>query len=234
MNADCINTVGSRNCRCRTGFAGDGITCTPAIPPFTCPGRTSPYHAPNYVAANDRISVPSGKSVMNKNDKIVSNKGRFTVIMQTDCNLVLYDARQGKGGYDPSAAKWASNTWLSNAYTSCYAEVTKNGVLTVIGGSRPFTSTAARFSTDVAPLIFVIQDDGNFVSYQCDEPYWASNTWTQGAYFKQILPSLNPDFIPSTDLVEGLKRGCFKDDAALCESGKDIEIGHMEEKDLAF
>ena len=27
-NADCVNTVGSYNCTCKSGFAGDGNTCT--------------------------------------------------------------------------------------------------------------------------------------------------------------------------------------------------------------
>ena len=27
-NADCINTIGSYNCQCRTGYTGHGKTCT--------------------------------------------------------------------------------------------------------------------------------------------------------------------------------------------------------------
>ena len=28
QNADCTNTVGSHTCQCRSGYTGDGITCT--------------------------------------------------------------------------------------------------------------------------------------------------------------------------------------------------------------
>ena len=27
-NADCTNTVGSYNCTCKSGYSGDGVTCT--------------------------------------------------------------------------------------------------------------------------------------------------------------------------------------------------------------
>jgi hypothetical protein len=154
--------------------------------------------------------------------------------MQSDCNLVLYDARKGKGGYDPSAATWASNTWTTAAYIQCYAEVGSDGALRVFkNGAQIFITKTARFSASVAPLIYVIQDDGNFVSYQCDEPYWASNTWTPGAGFKQIIPSLNPNYVHTPDMLEGFARGCFGSDQALCEEAAKEEIGFIKEEDLA-
>ena len=27
MNAICTNTIGSRNCSCKTGYSGDGFNC---------------------------------------------------------------------------------------------------------------------------------------------------------------------------------------------------------------
>ena len=33
-SADCINTVGSFSCKCRSGFTGDGFTCKKGINSF--------------------------------------------------------------------------------------------------------------------------------------------------------------------------------------------------------
>jgi len=160
-------------------------------------------------------------------DKIVSNKGRFTVIMQTDCNLVLYDSAKGKGGYDPSASTWASGTWVDGT-PSCYAEVESNGTLSVFRSNAiVYKTPQAAVSSSLAPLFFVIQDDGNFVAYQCTAPYWASNTWTSGAGFLQIAPSLNPNFVPSAFLVDGFNRRCFGDDEAACADAMNDEIGFI-------
>jgi hypothetical protein len=41
---------------------------------------------------------------LNVNDKLISNNGRVTLVMQADGNVVLYRT-------DDSAALWASNTW---------------------------------------------------------------------------------------------------------------------------
>jgi len=234
----CVGTTGNAICTCVNGFSG--ATCSACGSPnsivsgkcvansFTCPGHTSPYYAPNYVGANDRLST-QGRTVLNENDKLVSNKGRFTFIQQTDCNLVLYDAQKGRGGYDPSAATWASGTWVPGGYPGCFTTLNSDGTLTVTkGGSVVFKTSPAPFSAAQAPIIYVMQDDGNFVSYQCDSPYWATNTWTPGAGFVQITPSLNPDFEPPQFLVDGFNRKCFGDDEVSCADAANDKIGFIE------
>jgi len=147
------------------------------------------------------------------------------VIMQTDCNLVLYDSAQN------NKATWASNTWVSTPSPSCYAELMTTGALTVYrSGSAVFTTVPAPSPiTDAASsVIYVMQDDGNFVSYQCSTPYWASNTWTAGAGFIQMDPSLNPDFVPPQFLVDGFKNKCFGDDPVACADAANDEIGFIE------
>jgi len=156
--------------------------------------------------------------------------------MQTDCNLVLYDSQRGLGGYDPSAATWASGTWVSGG-AICNAQVQTNGLLAVFraGITAPvYTVTLSPGSvafpiTDAASaVIYVIQDDGNFVAYQCQAPYWASNTYTPGAGFLQMTPSLNPDFVPPQFLVDGFKNKCFGDDPVACADAANDELGFIE------
>ena len=147
--------------------------------PVTCPPHTSPNHTPTDVGANASLAQPKGKSILNTNEKLVSKNGRFTLSMQSDCNLVLYDAKKGKGGSDPSAASWSSNTSVGGG-ASCKATFREDGSLAVINkdGKVVYQSGAASISAALQPAILILQEDGNLVAYQCDEPYWASNTST--------------------------------------------------------
>ncbi len=151
----------------------------PTTTPGACPPRTSPNHTPTDVGANASLAQPKGKSILNTNEKLVSKNGRFTLSMQSDCNLVLYDAKKGKGGSDPSAASWSSNTSVGGG-ASCKATFREDGSLAVINkdGKVVYQSGAASISAALQPAILILQEDGNLVAYQCDEPYWASNTST--------------------------------------------------------
>jgi len=135
-----------------------------------------------YTGANDRICAGPAcgniKNRLNEDEKIVSKNGRYTWIMQSDGNAVLYDAKQGSGGYNPNASKWASKT-SGDQKDVFYTEVdSKEGSLRVYkNGKSVYNTKAAPFSPSEVPVVFIMQDDGNFVGYQCDQAFWSTNTW---------------------------------------------------------
>jgi hypothetical protein len=76
--------------------------------------------------------IAGGTKVLygNSNDYIMSQDGHNMLIMQSDCNLVLYnddDRANGRG------ATWASNTWQQS--TNCYAYMDATGNFGVYGGN---------------------------------------------------------------------------------------------------
>ncbi|WAS96580.1 lectin [Nannocystis punicea] len=94
-------------------------------------------------------------------DRITSANGRYSLIMQNDGNLVIYN--QG-------SAIWATNTAGTDGETAVM-QTDGNFVLYRVNGTPLWASnTAGR------PVSYVImQDDGNLVVYQTLAT-WASNT----------------------------------------------------------
>jgi hypothetical protein len=125
--------------------------------------------------------VPSGPSatgdtmrpgqVLNPGQSIRSNSGKFTFILQTDGNLVLYK-NLSTGG---QKALWASNT-NGKPTQVCIMQGDGNLVLYDVDGNALWSSNT--FHDAGARL--VMQDDGNAVIYRTNNSAaWATNTWMQ-------------------------------------------------------
>jgi hypothetical protein len=125
--------------------------------------------------------VPSGPTatgdtmrpgqVLNPGQSIRSNSGKFTFILQTDGNLVLYK-NLSTGG---QKSLWASNT-NGKPTQVCIMQGDGNLVLYDVDGKALWSSNT--FHDAGARL--VMQDDGNAVIYRVNNSAaWATNTWMQ-------------------------------------------------------
>ncbi|KAG6547929.1 hypothetical protein Mapa_010749 [Marchantia paleacea] len=117
-----------------------------------------------------------GLPVLNPTDKIWSPNTRFYLVMQIDCNLVLYDVVA-------NIPLWASHT--NGRGVSCYAAVTMDGCLAVFDGNSNelFRTKTKCLGKDTGGVcwtntILQVQDDGNLVLYIFNTLYvlFASNT----------------------------------------------------------
>lgn len=126
-------------------------------------------------------TVPSGPAatgdtmrpgqVLNPGQSIRSNSGKFTLVLQTDGNLVLYK-NLSTGGQQ---AMWASNT-NGKPTQVCIMQGDGNLVLYDVDGKALWSSNT--FHDAGARL--VLQDDGNAVVYRTNNSAaWSTNTWMQ-------------------------------------------------------
>ena len=100
--------------------------------------------------------------VLRRGEYLMSSNHRYTLIMQRDGNLVLYDARKNP--------LWASNT-QGQRVEKCMMQRDGNLVLYLYNGQPVWAS-----NTNGKPGSFLLlQNDGNMVIYQ-PQPVWASNT----------------------------------------------------------
>jgi len=111
---------------------------------------------------------------MKGNEKLISNNGRYSAIMQADGNFVVY------GG----TRLWASNTFALNS--TCYLTLQSDGNLVLYdafnkalwasgtNGRRHHSHQGHHHHHH--PLRLVMQDDGNLVLYSGTTPLWATNT----------------------------------------------------------
>lgn len=107
----------------------------------------------------------TGGAVLNGSgsDFLQSDDGRFRIIMQQDCNLVLYKSQYHL---------WASGT--DRRGNNCLASMQTDGNLVVYTASH---SPVWASHTNGHPGAFAtIQNDGNLVVYQGTRVLWASNT----------------------------------------------------------
>ncbi len=108
---------------------------------------------------------------LNINDKLVSANGRYTLIMQTDGNLVLYH-----DSIAVSTAYWATNTWgLPDTKRPAYAAMQSDAHFVLYDANKVVRWASGTWGPGyVAPYI-VLQDDGNLVIYHAGtRPVWAS------------------------------------------------------------
>lgn len=94
-------------------------------------------------------------------ESVVSCDTRFTLVMQSDGNLVLYG---------PTGALWSTQTQGTAA---------QNAVMQSDGNLVVYTSSSAVWSsqTEGNPgASLSVQDDGNLVIYSGSSALWTSNT----------------------------------------------------------
>lgn len=96
------------------------------------------------------------------NDKLVSTDGRFTAIMQSDGNFVVY--------YNGHGALWSSGT---NGNTGAYVVMQADGNLVV---RRSDGAALWASNTSGSGLYLTMQNDGNLVMYGSGGAYWSSGT----------------------------------------------------------
>ncbi len=120
--------------------------------------------AANYIAAGMRRTVPA---TLNPGaPPIFSPDGRFRLTMQTDGNLVVYDAN--------GRAQWASGTYLPNSYL----RVQPDGNVVVYDSEDNFPQWTAAVNSPGAQL--AMQNDGNLVLYSSAQvALWDSRGFTQ-------------------------------------------------------
>jgi hypothetical protein len=110
-----------------------------------------------------RCGVLSAGQVLTAGQSLGSCDGRFSLAMQYDGNLVLY---QGGG------AIWASNTYLSQGYAAIMQN-DGNFVLYDVNGRALWASGTYGHAGDTV----AVQNDGNLVVYNSSGgALWASNT----------------------------------------------------------
>ena len=128
-------------------------------------------HSISVVSAQDPVlpppptdTLPAGNQ-LNPGQSIISGDGRFTAVMQTDGNFVVYG---------PSGALWSSRTSTPASFIALQGD----GNLVVYDSSG-----VALWSTATEPSSgdrLVMQSDGNLVLYSGGQVLWASNTVYSG------------------------------------------------------
>jgi hypothetical protein len=103
---------------------------------------------------------------LNKGEGLISINGRYKLNMQTDGNLVMYNANN-----DPI---WHSGTWGPSI---SHATMQRDGQFVVYDN----TGASKWQSNTLNPVgsFLVMQDDGNLVVYQRGAPRWTSYTWNK-------------------------------------------------------
>ncbi|MES9041834.1 hypothetical protein U6V62_12360 [Cutibacterium acnes] len=102
--------------------------------------------------------------------------GSYSLVMQSDCNLVLYDA--GK-------AIWATST--NGRGSSCRATMQKDGNFVVYNGAGGNALWASNTSRQQGYFVLVLQKDRNLVIY--GPAIWATGTNRVGTPGVVVAPS---------------------------------------------
>lgn len=123
---------------------------------------------------------PGGR--LSVNQQLRSDNGLYTLIMQGDGNLVLYEGV----ATPPWRPVWATNTWnLPPALRPIRADMQQDGNFVL------YSNTGAQWASNTwnnPGSRLVMQDDRNLVIYDPNNrPIWATNTW-----IPQQPPSTQP------------------------------------------
>ena len=115
---------------------------------------------------------------LTRGQSLVSQDGRFTLIMQGDGNLVLY--------WSGGASRWASNT-AAHAVSQVIMQSDGNLVIYASDGKTPLWASG---TSGHPGAWLVLQDDGNLVIYSPgSKALWATGT--------NVLANRVPGFLPS-------------------------------------
>ncbi|KAG9449103.1 hypothetical protein H6P81_009068 [Aristolochia fimbriata] len=135
-------------------------------------------------AASPLILRVGAEDTLFNGEKLLTNEyienGPYKFIMQSDCNLVLYNKDK---------ALWSSNT--RGHGDSCFLLLQNNGNLVVFSGSDVVWSSSSTRGSNTYRL--VVQTDGNAVIY--GGATWATNTVQKGSKRRLITTTIN---VPST------------------------------------
>jgi hypothetical protein len=110
---------------------------------------------------------------LNLNDKLVSPNGRYSLWMQPDGNLVLYD-----GPLTSTTAYWATGTWtLPPQFRPTHADIQNDGHFVLYNDAMHPAWGSGIWGAQYGGAKLVLQDDGNLVIYLPNgSPLWATNT----------------------------------------------------------
>ena len=133
---------------------------------------TRAWMDPPMLSHGSRDRLLPGEGLWGPMDDAITT-GRFRVVMQSDCNLVLYDFDQ----IFQSEVLWESNT--DRQGKRCYAVMQTDGNFVVYshpeGWPKPQAVWSSRTHGNPGAHV-VIQSDGNLVVYQGTRALWASGT----------------------------------------------------------
>ena len=109
-----------------------------------------------------------GSALQARSAEFLRSRNRlYKVVMQGDCNLILYNPDH--------LPLWSSAT--AGRASGCYAEMQTDGNLVVYGDGRNSVWSSETEGNPGARA--VLQDDGNFVVYHGGRPLWATDTPTE-------------------------------------------------------
>lgn len=124
--------------------------------------QTQTHYDPNPPAT--RHALIQG-DVLQTDQSLVSSNGKYRLLMQQDCNLVLYRS--------DGRALWSSKT--NGKSSRCWTVMQGDGNLVLYDGNN--RAWWATYTMKPPGNVAVLQDDGNFVVYtQQWQPLWWTNT----------------------------------------------------------
>ena len=144
----------------QSGTSGDA----PAPPPPSSPPSSAPSPAP---AASPSATLAAGHSIgLNQPlESLTSTNGTYTINMQSDCNLVLYNN---------STAIWQSGT--NGRGSNCFAEMQTDGNLVVYTSANNALWQSGTSGKGSSGSYLDMQTDGNLVIYNNGAAIWQSGT----------------------------------------------------------
>ena len=116
--------------------------------------------------------LASGQT-LRSGEMLTSPNGRFSLYMQPDGNLVLYD-----GPFTVGTAYWATGTWtLPPEYRPTRADMQNDGHFVLYNDAMIPAWGSGKWGQQYAGAKLVLQDDGDLVIYLPDgSRLWATNT----------------------------------------------------------
>lgn len=100
------------------------------------------------------------------------------LLMQSDCNLVLYHRNYGRNA--GHVVVWESGT--NTGDNNCYLKIQRDGNMIIFSGSHAVVwETGTATNDDASGSNLVLQSDRNLVLYNSNnEPVWSTNTVSNG------------------------------------------------------